>query len=945
MTKTATILGLVLLVLTPVTVFGQTGKIAGRVIDTATGDPLPGVNVVIDGTTQGTSTGLDGDFVIIGVRPGVYAVVASFVGFSTQRRTGVQVNLDLTTTVNFQMQEEVVQGEEIVVTAEAITVRKDLTSSEARVTAEKLDRLPVTELGQVLDVQAGITTRGGGLHIRGGRSSEVVFMVDGVPITDGYDGSRAIELENDGIQELQVISGTFNAEFGNAMSGVINIVTKEGRNDRFGGSVQLYTGGYAVTGDGGKDYLRGINVDEFSQAGIQYRDVDAYSYLPFNASHFKNATVSLEGPIIRDRASLFALGRYFQNDGWLYGAQIYNPDGTAGDSSLVPMNNWEKFSWQGNLKLRLSRSLLVNVITLGSKTESRPYSLFRRWSPEGRNFAFDDGYDVKLKLTHLISNTTFYTLDFATFFREFQSYRFENPFDSGYNDFDIAPPDSVEFLPGQYQTILTGGGRYARGGTDLGQFRRSTRSYLFKGDISRQFNDNHLVKAGFQVQVDNLELTNYTLIPAVDESGARIEPFVPAIPDSSTSAFTQFQDVSPLSVSAYLQDKMEFENFIVNAGVRFDYYDPRAQVPADPTDPNIFNPLKKINRFRDTDGNGVITVDEETPGNALTRAEREAYWWKDSEVKIQVSPRLGVAYPITTEGVIHFSYGLFFQVPRQSFLFDNFGYKLPVLSGQHGPFGNPDLEAEKTTLYEIGFRQGFGDYVIDLTGYYRDVRNWVSTSPLILSALPGVTYVIYSNRDYSNTRGLTLTLSKTFRDHWGFDASYTYQVVDGSASNPQDEFFSLQANNQPTLALLPLDWDQRHKIAGAFYAGADTYGGSLRFRVESGFPYTPRFESAANVGNDVQPEFPRNFRRMASTFEVDVSLYKEFPVGNIRPRVFLEVFNLLDTRNVQTVFDDTGEPDVTIDQLRTGAFDAGFYVRPDHYREPRRIQLGVEFRF
>ncbi len=239
MTKTATILGLVLLVLTPVMVFGQTGKIAGRVIDTATGDPLPGVNVVIDGTTQGTSTGLDGDFVIIGVRPGVYAVVASFVGFSTQRRTGVQVNLDLTTTVNFQMQEEVVQGEEIVVTAEAITVRKDLTSSETRVTAEKLDRLPVTELGQVLDVQAGITTRGGGLHIRGGRSSEVVFMVDGVPITDGYDGSRAIELENDGIQELQVISGTFNAEFGNAMSGVINIVTKEGRNDRFGGSVQL----------------------------------------------------------------------------------------------------------------------------------------------------------------------------------------------------------------------------------------------------------------------------------------------------------------------------------------------------------------------------------------------------------------------------------------------------------------------------------------------------------------------------------------------------------------------------------------------------------------------------------------------------------------------------------------------------------------------------------
>ena len=241
----------------------QTGKIAGTVIDAATGDPLPGVNVLIDGTTQGTATNFDGEYVIIGVRPGTYTIVASFIGFSTQRVEGVSVNLDLTTTVDFRLAEEVFQGEEIVVTAEAETVRKDVTSSEARVSAETLDKLPVTELGQVLDVQAGITTRGGNIHVRGGRSSEVVFMVDGVPVTDGYDGSTSIQLENDGIEELQVISGTFNAEFGNAMSGVINVVTKEGRSDRFGGSLQLFTGSYAVAGEGGEDYILGINAAEW----------------------------------------------------------------------------------------------------------------------------------------------------------------------------------------------------------------------------------------------------------------------------------------------------------------------------------------------------------------------------------------------------------------------------------------------------------------------------------------------------------------------------------------------------------------------------------------------------------------------------------------------------------------------------------------------------------
>jgi len=944
MRKLKTVLTLVLMLFATASVFAQTGKITGRVVEAATGDPLPGVNVLIEGTTQGTATNFDGEYVIIGVRPGVYTIMASFIGFTTERKQGVQVNVDLTTTVNFDLGEEIIVGDEIVVTAEAVGVRKDLTSSESRVTAETLDRLPVTELGQVLDVQAGITSRDG-LHIRGGRSSEVIFMVDGVPVTDSYDGSAAIQLENDGIQELQVISGTFNAEYGNAMSGVINIVSKEGRSDRFAGAVQAYTGSYVVSGDGGKEYLRGTDIEEFSEAGIQYRSVDPYSYLPVNPTHFYNTQVSIEGPILSDRMTFFALGRYFKNDGWFYGARIFNMDGTAGDSSLVPMNNFEKLSWQGNLKYRLSNKIILNLIGLGSSTEGRFSSTARRWSPDGRSFSFDNGYDVKLKMTHLLSNTTFYTLDAATFYRKAEVYRFEDPFDSRYNDFNLTPPDSVEVRPGEWQQVITGGGRFLRGGTDLGLFDRATRSYLFKGDLSSQIGKNHLVKGGFQVRLDQLNFTSFGLQPAVDANGERIEPFEPAIPNENTSAYNSFDDVNPVTVSTYVQDKIEFENFIVNVGLRFDYFDARAQVPADPSDPNIYSPLKKINRFRDTNGDGIITVDEETNDNTLTIAEREGYWWNDASSKVQFSPRLGVAYPITNEGVIHFSYGIFFQIPTLSNLFDNFGYKIPALSGQYGPFGNPDIDAQKTTMYEIGFKQGIGDYIVDVTGYYRDVRSWVSTSTLILTALPGISYVVYTNRDYANTRGVTLSLSRSFTDNYGLDLSYTFQIVEGSNSNPADEFFASQGNNQPTLALLPLNWDQRHKIAGALYGGKNGWGGSLRFRLEDGFPYTPTFAQAALVGNDVQPEFASNSRRIPSAFEVDINLYKEFELGQLRPRVFMEVFNLLDTRNVNSVFADTGEADVTLDQLRTGQFDPGFYVRPGNYREPRRVQLGLEFRF
>ena len=145
--------------------------------------------------------------------------------------------------------------------------------------------------------------------------------------------------------------------------------------------------------------------------------------------------------------------------------------------------------------------------------------------------------------------------------------------------------------------------------------------------------------------------------------------------------------------------------------------------------------------------------------------------------------------------------------------------------------------------------------------------------------------------------------------------------------------------------MLELNWDQRHKIAGAFYYGKQTWGGALRFRFESGFPYSPSFPEAAVVGSDVQPTFPTNSRRIPGAFEVDLNVYKQFEFGRFRPRVFAEVFNLLDTRNVRAVFSDTGEPDVTVTTFQTGSFDAGYFIRPDFYREPRRVQVGVEFNF
>ena len=183
------------------------GKIAGRVVDALTGDPLPGVNVVIDGTTQGTATDLNGEYNIIRVRPGTYAVRASFIGFSSQVRTDVKVEIDQTTRVDFEMAEEVFEGEEIVVTAERGIVQMDRTTTTAVMDASQLEALPVTGIGDAINLQAGVVDG----RFRGGRSGEVAYLVNGVPINNAFNNQAAFEVEQNMVSSLQVISGVFNA--------------------------------------------------------------------------------------------------------------------------------------------------------------------------------------------------------------------------------------------------------------------------------------------------------------------------------------------------------------------------------------------------------------------------------------------------------------------------------------------------------------------------------------------------------------------------------------------------------------------------------------------------------------------------------------------------------------------------------------------------------------
>ena len=184
--------------------FAQTGKIAGRVIDKNTGEALPFVNILVVGTSQGAASDIDGYYSILNLRPGTYSLKASAIGYTSVTISNLKVSMGLTTKADFQLSETSVSlGQEVVVVAKRPLVTKDLTASTAIISSDEIASLPVTEFQQVLQLKAGIV----GGNVRGGRRGEILYQIDGVPVTDAYDGSTVVDVDKNAIQELQFISG------------------------------------------------------------------------------------------------------------------------------------------------------------------------------------------------------------------------------------------------------------------------------------------------------------------------------------------------------------------------------------------------------------------------------------------------------------------------------------------------------------------------------------------------------------------------------------------------------------------------------------------------------------------------------------------------------------------------------------------------------------------
>lgn len=883
-----------------------TGKIQGKIVDGKTGEALPGANIQVEGTTRGAAADQSGDFYILNIPPGDYVLRVQMLGYSVVRIEDVRVSVNRTFDVGqIKMSQSVLQMEAIVVQADKVAVKKDQTSSIRNVSADDIDVLPVENLGAVVAMQPGVVEG----HFRGGRSNEVAYLVDGVQVTETFGGEgRTVDLEPEAIQDLEVITGTFNAEYGQAMSGIVNVVTKDGGND-FHGMIEGLWANYFTSHD---------NIF----IGLKESDLNRNQDYKFQFG----------GPIIKDKINFFTNLRYQDNKNHLNGIRRFNVDDYSdflqddpalwysehtGDSSYVPMNNSKNFSFMGKLTTKPFNNFKLALLYTLNNDEWNAYSHVYKYNPDGRANTHRRTDMYSLHINHLISPKLFYELKLSYKDNYNGYYVFKDPFDPNY-------------VHDAYSNIAGPG--FFTGGQDKTHSERTMIENTADFDLTWQVTKRHSIKTGFSGTLFNLDnrwsqirnkysgMEEESEFYFDSERNKLIFPnYEPVIyPDSSI--YSDIYNVKPRQFAAYVQDKMEFDEMVINVGLRYDHFDPNTYFPSQRRNP----------------ANQLLFQDSNKMSKKLKTAPQ-----------VQLSPRFGLSYQLGEAALLRFSYGHFFQMPPMYAMYQNHSFQVAP-NDYSTTMGNSQIKAQKTVQYEIGLWQEIMDGMgIEVALFYRDIYDLLSAK--VISTYNQIEYGLYSNKDYGNAKGLEVKYDFVW-NQFSVYANYTLQYTRGNADNPTQTFNREGNSRDPINRLIPMSWDQRHTLNVTLGYNQKNFGVTITGYYNSGSPFTwtPISESSLARVN----LYPNN-NWQPSRVSVDLNSYYNFTLTDrFKLKFTLTAFNLLDRLNEVAVNSQTGRAYTAIIRevdLLSHRSDFNEYIdrvqNPGMYSAPRLIKFGLAFVF
>ena len=919
----------------------STGIIKGRVVDAESGESMSYTNIYIAGTGIGTMTFNDGYFFLRGLRPGTYTVKASYIGYALGSQT-VRLEPGGVVHLEFTLEVQAIYHQPFEVLAERKLIEVERTGTSHYLSSKQIEAMPLDQVVDMIAHQPGVSIQDNEIHIRGGRADDTAFIIDGMAVNDPLaGGGYGYAIDPAIINEIEVLTGGFNAEYGQAVSGVVNVTTKEG-GDRFAGKVSIK-----------RDYLVDM-VDKTEEP--HYSELTSYNE-PQNIDIWK---ISLSGPDPIS-AGLRALGLGLKGDQYLLvsanmnirdgylpiysrGNQLRSPIYQGSFWSPRQQNDWNGLAkWTWNMTPTKKLAL----------TSSRQFAVSQGFKLPGEGYPRDfmDNLDNFLVFTNesilttvfwrqVLSNTDWYEVTLGRNWSrmhnnlngndDFRSYEVieDNPY------FDD-PSGQNEYHADRWHD------HYSEAWTAKG-------SYSFYGGAGNQF------KAGMDVSFTEMQLIDLKTKlgrPPAGKLADREDIFV----------------AHPIVSAAYLQDTVTYHGLILNLGLRADFWAPGREVEQVMANPDDY----------------LFITDElaEEFDDQTFRAFGRSW-------KARLAPRLGLSFPVTRTDKFFFNYGHFSQWPR-------FAYVYPQLQAQTATavqlLGNPNLDPKVTVEYELGWQHEFESlWSLGLTLYNRDIYGYaqsVQLDPVDIGAADTpdpndtgtqtIEPVRYFNGDSARSVGMEFSVIKRTTRWLSGSASLELSRSTGTNSNADEAYLRVRYESyEPTagtggLRRSPLLWDRpwvfsvnldfsvfdRDRPVLLGWQMPRNWSFNALVRGESGQRYTPKYW----VGNDyVAGDYYSELGPPRGTVNLRFSKWWRF--GNNRKLTFFcegrNIFNFQNYRRVnpytgqgyqvgdynpQWLHQNDGHPDLGDPPSTDNEAYAKGVVNPSYLENPQVLLWGVSY--
>ncbi|KAA3609877.1 MAG: TonB-dependent receptor [Calditrichaeota bacterium] len=901
---------------------GTTGKITGIVKDAKTGETLSGVNVYLENTSLGAATDIDGYYVILNVPPGKYQLISSYIGYKDYIIQNVAVSVDLTTRIDITLNSDVLETDEVVVIAERPVVQKDVAGSVAIISSENIQALPVTSVEEVVGLQAGVTSD---LGIRGSSSDQIAFMVDGVLLRDERNNTPITNIPMSAVSEISVQAGGADAQYHNVRSGVVNVVTKEGDPQKYSATLSVKASPVQQKNFGGSPYdadsyyNRPFLDPEVAWTGTdngawstyeqrQYIDFKGWNAVSeetlqdddptndltpeaaqriFKWQHRKqgqidegdyNIDFGFGGPapfISKQLGNLRFYGSYRKEKNQY--AMSLATDGRIDHSYMLKMTS----DISNNMKLSVlglvgetyatsgSRSGGTSIMTSASGVASLLNQTghtqdWRIWVPGYLSQTSRYNHSISAKFTHILSSTSFYN---AQIKRVGTIYR-TGPVAIRDTEklYEIFPGYFLDEAPFGHSDIPSTSIDGMSMGGSIGNSRDSSEIYTYSAmiDYVNQIDSRNELKAGFEFVYSDYKMNFGSVNKQLPEGNFR-------------SKFKQ----NPIRLTAYFQDKLEYEGFISTVGFIAEYTDPNDEwYDVDPFNVDFF----------------TSNFDPEND---------ELYRTKSAKARFTISPRLAISHPISETAKLYFNYGHYRQIATSEGLYRverGVGDKLNRI-------GDPTISLAKTVSYELGYDHALSnEYLFHLAAYYKDIteqQDW--TRYVGAGSASSVNYRQLTNNSYEDIRGFEADITKRYGRWVTGMVNYEYRVnTSGNfdlgeiylSSSEQREYIRQNPPQQTKATPRPRfksTIDLHTPLGfGPMFLGQyplDNWHFNFLTRWTSGRHFQWRSNVQGNTPNMQWNDY----------FNVDLKISKTFHFGSVDVKFFADILNLGNTKNFSQV--------------------------------------------